>query len=190
MTNISIVYFSGYGHTVKQAEAVHAGADSVEGAKVTSLRIDENGELPESGWDTLKDADAVIFGSPTYMGGPAWQFKKFADASSKPWFTQEWKNKVAGGFTISATTNGDKASTINYFMTLAMQHGLIWVGTGLMPANTMANTPADVNWTGGSAGALAIAPSDSSPEEGFRSGDEETAKLYGQRIAEMASKLK
>ena len=24
-----------------------------------------------------------MFGTPTYMGGPSWQFKKFADASSK-----------------------------------------------------------------------------------------------------------
>ena len=34
----------------------------------------------------LAAADAVVFGSPTYMDGPSWQFKKFADASSKPWF--------------------------------------------------------------------------------------------------------
>ncbi|MGB7204648.1 MAG: flavodoxin family protein, partial [Anderseniella sp.] len=108
MTKIAVLYFSGYGHTAKQAEAVHAGAASVKGAKVTTLKIDENGELPEKGWETLKAADAIIMGSPTYMGGPAWQFKKVADASSKPWYSQDWKNKIAGGFTNSATTNGDK----------------------------------------------------------------------------------
>ena len=84
MTNIAVVYFSGYGHTAKQAEAVHKGAASVKGAKVTTLKIDETGDIPESGWDTLKAADAIAFGSSTYMGGPAWQFKKVADTSSKP----------------------------------------------------------------------------------------------------------
>ena len=26
-----------------------------------------------------------------------WQLKKFADASSKPWFSRAWKDKIAGG---------------------------------------------------------------------------------------------
>jgi multimeric flavodoxin WrbA len=108
MTDVAILYFSGYGHTVKQAEALEEGARSVAGTNVHVLRLDESGELPEGGWDTLKSAHAIVFGSPTYMGGPAWQFKKVADASSKPWFGQEWKDKIAGAFTTSATTNGDK----------------------------------------------------------------------------------
>jgi NAD(P)H dehydrogenase (quinone) len=189
MAHIAVLYFSGYGHTAKQAEAIHAGAASVKGASATILRIDENGDLPDDAWDTLKAADAIIFGSPTYMGGPAWQFKKVADASSKPWFTQEWKNKIAGGFTNSATTNGDKASTISYFVTLSMQHSMIWVGTGIMPENGKANTPDDAGWTGGMTGALAISPSDASPEEAPRKGDLEAARIYGARIAEMAAQL-
>ena len=189
MTDVAILYFSGYGHTVKQAEALEAGASSIQGTKVDVLRIDENGDLPNGGWDKLKEARAIVFGSPTYMGGPAWQFKRVADASSKPWFSQEWKNKIAGGFTTSATTNGDKASTISYFVTLAMQHSMVWAGTAVMPANAKANGPDDAGWTGGMTGALAIAPSDASPEEGAAKGDMETAHLYGARIAEMAMKL-
>ena len=96
MTKIAVVYHSGYGHTAKLAEAVHAGA--AELADTTILPISAEGELPEGGWDTIAAADGVIFGSPTYMGGPSWQFKKFADASSKPWFGQAWRDKVAGGF--------------------------------------------------------------------------------------------
>lgn len=84
MSKIAIVYFSGYGHTVKQAEAVHAGAASV--GEATLYRIDQDGNLPDDAWEAISAADAIIYGSPTYMGGPAWQFKKFADASSKPWF--------------------------------------------------------------------------------------------------------
>src|SRR5580704_18007780 len=42
------------------------------------------------------------------MGGPAWQFKKFADTSSKPWFSLAWNDKIAGGFINSGALNGDK----------------------------------------------------------------------------------
>jgi len=189
MANITIIYFSGYGHTQKQAEAVEQGAASVNGSTVTMIKIPEDGTISDDVWDTLATSDAIIYGSPTYMGGPAWQFKKFADESSKAWFVQNWKDKVAGGFTTSASLNGDKGSTISYFMTLSQQHSQIWVGTGLLPSNTKAHGPDDVNWTAGMSGALAIAPSDASPEEAPRKGDLETAKLYGVRIAEYAAKL-
>ncbi len=190
MANVGIVFFSGYGHTKKQAEAVRDGAAAVDGVSVTVFEIGEEGGLPDESWEVLGAQDAIIYGSPTYMGGPAWQFKKFADQSSKPWFTSAWKDKIAGGFTNSASVNGDKGSTINYFFTLSQQHGQIWVGTGLLPANTKAHGPEDVNWTAGFAGALAISPSDASPEEAPRSGDLETARLLGQRIADYAVKTR
>ncbi|MDE2336112.1 MAG: flavodoxin family protein [Alphaproteobacteria bacterium] len=187
MTNVAIVYFSGYGHTAKQAEAVRAGA--AKKAAATLYAIDKEGNLPESAMEAISKADAVIYGSPTYMGGPAWQFKKFADASSKLWFNQALKNKVAAGFTNSASTNGDKFATIAYFWTLAQQHGQVWVGTGLLPANRKDSNPDDVNWSAGFGGALAISPSDASPEEAPRKGDLETARLLGERVAEIAAKL-
>jgi NAD(P)H dehydrogenase (quinone) len=130
MIKVAIVYFSGYGHTLRQADAVRRGAASIAGADVTLLRIDENGELAEGELDVLMDQHAIIYGSPTYMGGPAWQFKKFADASSKLWFSQALKDKVAAGFTNSASVNGDKLSTLQYFFTLSQQHGQLWVGAG------------------------------------------------------------
>lgn len=189
MAKIGIVYFSGYGHTRKQAEAVREGAATVAGATAQSFEIGQDG-MVAGGFEALVDLDAIVFGSPTYMGGPAWQFKKFADDSSKAWYTQVWKDKIAGGFTNSASMNGDKFSTIQYFFTLSQQHGQIWVGTGLMPSNKKEHGPDDVNWTAGFAGSLAISPADASPEEAPRKGDLETARLYGKRIAEMATKLR
>jgi NAD(P)H dehydrogenase (quinone) len=152
-------------------------------------RIDESGELPFSAWDELARADAIIYGSPTYMGGPAWQFQKFADASSKPWFSERWKGKLAAGFTNSASLNGDKFSTIAYVWTLSQQHGQLWIGTGLLPANKKESGPVDVNWTAGFGGALAVSPADASPDEAPRSGDLETAKRLGRRAAEFAGRL-
>ncbi|HMN72006.1 MAG TPA: flavodoxin family protein [Rhodoblastus sp.] len=190
MAKIAIVYFSGYGHTAKLAEAVEQGAASAAGATVETFRIDANGDLPEGALEKLAGVDAIVYGSPTYMGGPAWQFKKFADASSKSWFTQAWKDKIAAGFTNSASLNGDKAMTMSYFVTLAMQHGQIWVGTGLMPSNRKEHGPDDVNWTAGQTGLLAVSPSDASPEEAPRKGDLETARQFGKRVAEVAVKAR
>jgi len=181
MTTIAIVHHSGYGHTRRQAEFVQNGVTST-GAAAQFLTIDEHGELPAEGWDMLLAADGILFGSPTYMGGPSWQFKKFADASSKPWFAQQWKDKFAGGFTNSATMNGDKFNTITYFITLAMQHSMAWVGTGMMPANNKAATRDSLNYVGGFSGALSQSPSDASPDEMF-AGDLETAEAFGKRFA-------
>ena len=136
----------------------------------------------------LEAADAIIMGSPTYMGMASWQFKKFADASSKPWFTQKWKNKIAAGFTNSATMNGDKLSTLHYLFTLAMQHGMVWVGTGMMPANSKAAQRNDVNYVGSFCGAMMQTPSDASPDEVLR-GDIETARQFGKRVAEVAQQF-
>ena len=123
------------------------------------------------------------------MGSVSWQFKKFADASSKPWFAQVWKDKVAAGFTNSASMNGDKLSTIHYMFTLAMQHSMVWVGTGMLPANTKAAVRDDINYLGSSAGAMAQSPSDASAEEGPLPGDLATAELFGRRVVETAARL-
>jgi multimeric flavodoxin WrbA len=179
MPTIAVVYHSGYGHTQRQAQAV------AEGAGATLIAIDADGNLPEGAWEQLAAADAIVFGSPTYMGGPSWQFKKFADASSKPWFSSAWKDKLFAGFTNSASTIGDKTATLNYFMTLAMQHGGLWVGTGMMPSNTKAATRDDLNWAGVWSGATSVSPSDASPNEMF-AGDLKFAAEFGKRVAQAA----
>jgi NAD(P)H dehydrogenase (quinone) len=189
MTKVVVIYHSGYGHTKKQAEAVHAGAVAA-GASVDLIAIDAEGNIGEPTWTALNAADAIVFGSPTYMGTVSWQFKKFADASSKPWFSQAWKDKIAAGFTNSATMNGDKLSTLHYMFTLAMQHGMVWVGAGMMPSNSKAAQRNDINHLGAYAGVMAQSPSDASPEEGPLPGDLETAKLFGKRIVETARRFK
>ena len=182
MSKIVVAYHSGYGHTRKVAEAV------AESAGATLLAIDAEGNLPEGGWDTLAAADTIVFGSPTYMGGVSWQFKKFANASSKQWFGGQWKNKLAAAFTNSATLNGDKGSTIQYLFTLSQQHGMLWVGTGMMPSNSKAATRADINNLGGSSGLITATPSDASADE-MVPGDIATAKVFGKRLIEVSARL-
>ena len=182
MSKIVIVYHSGYGHTAKIAQAV------AEGSGATLLAIDAEGNLPEGGWEQLATADTIVMGSPTYMGGPSWQFKKFADTSSKPWFTMQWKDKLAAGFTNSATLNGDKFSTLQYLFTLSQQHGMLWVGMGMQGPNAKKHTRDDINNLGGYAGLMTATPSDASPNE-MVPGDIATAKAFGQRVAAATARL-
>jgi len=183
MANVVVVYHSGYGHTQRMAQSV------ADGANAELVAVDADGNVSEAGWSALDAADAIIMGSPTYMGTVSWQFKKFADASSKRWFTQAWKDTLFAGFTNSSTMNGDKLSTLHYLFTLAMQHSGVWVGTGMMPSNSKAAKRDDVNYVGSFSGAMATTPSDASAQD-MLPGDLETARLFGARVLAMAERLK
>lgn len=183
MNKIVVIYHSGYGHTERVAQHV------ARGASASLIAIDAEGNIPDTAWDTLASADAIIFGAPTYMGTASWQFKKFAEASSKIWFTRGWQDKVFGGFTNSASFNGDKQVTLIGLQTLASQHGGIWVSLGMLPANTKGATRNDVNNLGGSVGLLVQSPSDASVDE-VPQGDLDTAVRYGERVANVARRLR
>lgn len=183
MAHIAVIYHSGYGHTQRLAQSVAKGADA------DLIAIDAEGNITDTDWQLLNAANAIIMGSPTYMGSVSWQFKKFADATSKYWMEQQWKNKLFAGFTNSATMNGDKHSTLQYLFTLAMQHGGIWAGPALMPANTKSARHGDINYVGSFMGAMATTPSDASAAE-MTDGDLETGRLLGERVAALAQPLR
>lgn len=187
MTSVVVLFHSGYGHTERLARAVAQGIAGVADIDMSSIPIDPSGDVPNEAWDLLKAADAIVFGSPTYMGGPSWQFKKFADTSSKIWAMQGWKDKLAAGFTNSGSMNGDKASTLSWFVTFAMQHGMVWIGTGMMPANTKLARRDDVNYLGAFTGLMAQSPADASAAEAPAQGDLDTAMIFGQRIGNLAT---
>ncbi|MGL5044215.1 MAG: NADPH-dependent FMN reductase, partial [Plesiomonas sp.] len=56
------------------------------------------------------------------------------------------------------------------------------------PSNTKAADRNDINYVGAFAGAMAQSPADASPEEGPLPGALQTARLFGQRIAEITLK--
>lgn len=180
--NAVVIYHSGYGHTERMDTVV------AEGACASLIAIDSEGNIAEDAWEKISEADVILLGSPTYMGGPGWQFKKFADASSKPWFEGKWVNKIFGGFTNSASINGDKLNTLAYFFLLAGQHGGIWVNMDIKSSNTKASLRDDLNRMGTNIGPMAQTPADASPEE-MSSGDLETARRYGARVANIAAQF-
>lgn len=186
MTKIAIAFHSGYGHTRRQAEAVLAGAAAVPGATATLYPVDQ---LDEAQWAALDAADAIIFGAPTYMGSASAPFKAFMDASSKRWFTQAWKDKVAAGFTTSASQSGDKLNTLIQLMVFANQQAMLWVGLDIMPGNNSSKgSVEDLNRLGSYSGAMAQANADQGAEAMLES-DLKTAARLGARVAETALAL-
>lgn len=179
---VSIVYHSGYGHTKKQAEAV------VQGVKQTAPKADIkliSVKDIEDHWNTLNEADGIIFGAPTYMGSLSGPFKMFMDASSPIWSKQLWKNKIAAGFTNSGSQNGDKLESLIQLVIFAMQHGMIWVGLDLMPGNcTSKGSVNDLNRLGSWLGAMAQTNTDAHPDTPPIDSDLKTAEYLGMRVGE------
>ncbi len=178
---VAVAYHSGFGHTAQQAEAVARGAAGVPGTVVELLSV---AELTDELWAKLEQADAIVFGAPTYMGGPSGVFKVFADASSKVWYLDRWKDKVGAGFTTSGHMGGDKLNTLVYFAILAAQHGMHWVNLGMKGGwDTSAGSPEDLNRLGGWLGAMAQANKDQGAELVPPPSDLHTAETLGRRVA-------
>lgn len=100
----------------------------------------------------------------------------------RQFINQNIVNKLAAAFTNSASVGGDKLSTLYTLFTLSQQHGMLWVGTGMMPANSMASTRDDVNYLASFSGLATATPSDASTDE-MVPGDLKTARLFGERLA-------
>ncbi|WP_439576565.1 flavodoxin family protein [Elioraea sp.] len=189
MAKIAIVHHSGYGHTRVQAEAVLRGASGVPGAQAQLLSVEELNDDAAPGWRTLDEADAIVLGAPTYMAGPSAPFKAFLDATSGRWAEQRWKDKLAAGFTNSAGMNGDKLATLQQLALFAMQHGMVWIGLGLLPGNhTSKGSPEDLNRLAGFLGAMAQSNADAPPELAPPRADRATAEHLGRRVAQAAGR--
>jgi NAD(P)H dehydrogenase (quinone) len=186
MSKVAIVYHSGYGHTAVVATEVAEGVKEA-GAEAVVIRLENAGQDFAPVLAQLADADAIIFGAPTYMGDVSAVLKAFFEASSKVWMERGWKDKLAGGFTNSLSFAGDKHHALASIFTLAMQHGMVWVGTGMMPgahSNTDAgpDVPNRLSYSVGVATQSDNAPPEVTPP----AGDKAFARHYGARIAGFA----
>ncbi|HCE2110547.1 TPA: flavodoxin family protein [Vibrio parahaemolyticus] len=191
MSKIAIIYFSKTDVTGQLARAIAAGVEQQSikqqgECEILSHRI-EGSEIIEGRFvkpnlmDELAECDAIIFGSPTYMGGVAAQFKAFADASSESWYHQKWANKVAAGFTSGGALNGDQSCTLQYLQTFAYQHGMMWVGLDKISNSGEQN----LNRYGVQGGIVAQGGEDGQ----LHASDVATAEYLGKRVATLVDKL-
>jgi multimeric flavodoxin WrbA len=189
MTRVAIVYFSSFrGNTEQLALAIQRGAESVPDTEATLIHTDQVDE----NWAVLNAADAIIFGSPTYIGGPAARFKEFVEKlSGEVWLRRLWVNKVAGGFTVSAGRSGDKLACLQQLATFAAQMGMLWVPMRITGGNySSQGSEEDLNRMAGYLGVMAQAnidePADISPPPS----DIATAELHGNHIANVARQFR
>lgn len=180
---IAIVYHSGFGHTKIVAEHIQKGAlrelDQV--FLMSVLEALDN-------FDLLHEADALVFGCPTYMGSVSAEFKKFMEATGKFWYTQNWKDKFAAGFTNSSTLNGDKLNTLQQLSIFAAQHSMLWISSGILPKFENDKQLEEPNGLGSYLGLMTL--SDNSSEKLNPPMGLQTAELFGQRIAQITNKVK
>jgi multimeric flavodoxin WrbA len=184
MAKLAVVYHSGFGHTQRVAEHVAEGAAGVEGTQVSLQSV----EALDLEW--LHAADAIVFGAPTYMGSASAAFKGFMESTSRLWLQQRWKDKLAAGFTNSGSLYGDKANTLVELCCFAAQHGMVWVGLGLLVNGVRGDRddPRHLNRLGSSLGLMTQADVDRSPELAPPISDLETARAFGRRVAELAAR--
>lgn len=194
MTQLTVVFQSGRGHTAKLAESLVQGALSVPGVQCQSHPLSweevQHGRYAnEELFRSLEESDGIVFGCATYMGSGSALFKVFLETAFQPaWFEQRWKDKVAAGFTNSASQSGDKLSTLMQLVVFAMQMSMIWVGVGDLPGNNWSGgTRNDLNRLGSWVGIMGQSHAD---EDSPSIGDIDTAHRYGARIALISRRFK
>lgn len=201
---ILIVYYSMYGHTLQLARAVEDGARSVSGAEVELRRVEEfdsviaatkdnpgvqaarekQKDIPVCSPDNLRDADAVIFGSPTRYGNMTAQMKQLIDSTASLWLKGEMEGKPAGVFTSTASTHGGQETTLITMMIPLLHLGMIICGVpysteGMIHTEARGGTPYGASTIAGAKGEL-------KPAEG----DLSIARALGKRVAQVAIRLR
>jgi NAD(P)H dehydrogenase (quinone) len=201
---ILIVYYSKYGHILKMAQAAAEGVVSVKNCEAVLRRAEEFEDekeriesdkfaLPiwEQQQDTLvctlddfRNADGILFGTPTRYGNMIAQLKRLIDSTAELWMEGALEGKPAGLFTSTATTHGGQETTLLTSMIPLLHLGMIISGVpystpGMLHTEGRGGTPYGATTIAGQKNELKPA------EE-----DLEIVRALGRRIAELAVKLR
>jgi NAD(P)H dehydrogenase (quinone) len=201
---ILVVYYSLYGHTIQLAKAVKEGAESVQGTEVLFRRVEEfelvikktekdaylsqvreqQKDTPVCTLDDLREADGLVFGSPTRYGNMTAQMKQLIDSTGSLWLQGEMEGKPAGVFTSTASTHGGQETTLLTMMVPLLHLGMLIVGVpysveGMIHTEARGGTPYGASMIAGLQGELQPKP-----------GDLAIARALGQRVAEITHKVR
>jgi len=199
---VLIVYYSMFGHVYKLAKAAAEGVSLVDEAEAILLRIPETlskdvlektgvseiqepqENIPICTINNLKEADAIIFGTPTRFGNMCGQMRQFLDATGKLWADGALVGKVGSVITSTSTQHGGQESTILSFHITLLHHGMIIVG---LPYSFKGQMTMDEISGCSPYGASTIAGGDGSifPNENELAG----ARYQGEHVAKIARKI-
>jgi len=202
MAKIQIVFYSMYGHVYKLAQAVAEGARQVPGTEVTLYQVPELvpdealeksgakaarqifAHIPVAEPDTLAEADAIIFGTPTRFGNMCAQMRNFLDQTGQLWFQGALVGKVGSVFASTASQHGGQETTITSFHSTLLHHGMIVVGVPYSEQRLL-NMKEITGGTPYGATTLADADGSRQPTEN----EIAIAKFQGKHVAEITQKL-
>jgi NAD(P)H dehydrogenase (quinone) len=162
---VLLVFDSRGGLTEQLAEAVAEGVRSVPGAELRYRRLDE------ARVEELREADALILGSPNWSGMTG-KLKEWMDYSGDLWETGELDGKVGAAFTAGWSRSAGTEATLLQLLHLLLAHGMIIVG---LPWSER------MRRSGSYDGATAHGE--------VTDDDREQARALGRRVAEVAVRL-
>jgi len=199
---VLIVYYSMYGNVYKMARLVAEGVSQVKGAEPVVRTVKElvpdamiqsrddlrrgremQKDVPLVTSDDFRQADAVIFGTPTRFGNVAAQLKNQIDQLGEVWSKGELEGKPAGVFVSTASLHGGQETTLLTLMAPLLHLGFIIVGVPYSVPQLAATR------SGGSP----YGPGHIAGHDGQREIDDDEAAIcraLGKRVAEVAVKLR
>ena len=195
MSDILVLFDSGYGMTEALAREVCLGVDSVPGMAsrlrtvpaVSSTIENPDAAVPESGPPYVEPADldectGLVLGSPTHFGNMTASLKYFFDNTITEWLSGTLAGKPAGVFTSTSSLHGGQETTLLTMAMPLLHHGMVLVGIPYtekaLSATTTGGTPygaSHVSW---------------SRRQDSLSEDEKTlARALGRRVADIGRRL-
>jgi NAD(P)H dehydrogenase (quinone) len=167
---VLVTYHSATGNTEKMAQGVAEGVKAVSGTSVILKRVDEVIR------DDLLSADAVIVGSPVYVGSISGQVKTFLD-NWGPKFgletrSRSMRNKVGAAFATGASGSNGKEITMLTILGAMLGSEMIVISAG------------------GPFGRFGASATTGSESPGIDAKEITEARELGKRVAEVAALVK
>ena len=181
---VLIAYHSDYQHTQSVADAIAAGAN----AALADAGLSHQAILKQAidiSLDDMRDADAIIFGSPVHMGSMAWQMKQLIDAGSKLWMAGDLEGKIGGVFATYGGFGGAGGGVEQTLMSLHanfLEQGMLVCG---FPRSLLGYADAGIHW-----GLAVRTGNDEGMPEGVTESALFAARAYGAHVVETALKFK
>lgn len=148
MAKILILFYSRDGSTVRMAQQIGRGVESVTGAEAVLRTVPDvstvcekvAASIPASGapyasLQDLENCDGLALGSPTHFGNMAAPLKHFLDGTTALWFSGALSGKPAGVFTSTGSMHGGQETTLLSMMLPLMHHGMLLMS---LPCNEIA----------------------------------------------------
>jgi NAD(P)H dehydrogenase (quinone) len=85
----------------------------IDGNEFATQIREKQRNIPFCSLDDLREADGILFGSPTRYGNMAAQMKQMIDSTASLWLKGELEGKPAGVFTSTASTHGGQETTLS-----------------------------------------------------------------------------